>query len=332
MSANSVLSIVEVTQVKNIQNLRVLCCWVLVLCAVIEAGSIGLRNHRSVSLDINNGIESALAMRRVAKTAQIIFAGNSLVYEGISLPVLQTSLGNEVTVATAGIPGSTYYDWEYGLRALFARGSEPDVVVFGISPSQFLRAPAVTSLPVSRLWRSSEITAYYLDWRPGLATVGDLVLEHYSTFFSMRDVFRIYGRKQIAGYSSMVHEWGSHAQDLAVGDEDAKAATYLKRLGALQSECRAHAHLVLIVVPTRQIDDEADEPLLRHAASQLGIPVIEPIQEREWPIGQFQGDGYHLTIEAARQFSRITAGELAVVLGGFDRVNNIDAAEKHSNR
>jgi hypothetical protein len=287
-----------------------LCVWVALLSAAIEVCSVWLRSYRQVSLEISKGVERALAVRHRGGYTQVVVLGNSLVYEGLSEASLQETMGDRVLIETAGVPGSTYFDWEYGLRALLARGSQPDVVVFGISPSQFLRTPAVTALPVSELWRSEEVYSYYRDWHPNPTIVADLLLEHYSTFFAMRDTFRIYGRKQIYGYPSMVREWGPGGVNTnpAPSPGSMLEATFVKRIAGLQAECGAHARLVLIVVPTRQASDEMDEPALRAAALQLGVPVIEPVGEREWPAPKFQDDGYHLTKSASAELS-VLAGE-----------------------
>ena len=290
--------------------------WVLLLCVAIECLSVELRTHRRVSLDTSRGVDNVLSIRRRADYTQVAIVGNSLVYEGLSEQVLRGEMGDHVGVETAGVPGSTYYDWEYGLRALLARGSEPDVIVFGISPSQFLRTPIVTALPVSELWRSRDIYSYYRDWHPNPTTVADLLLEHYSTFFSMRDTFRIYGRKRIYGYESMVHEWGTTgmATDAVVSSDAALETTFVQRIASLKLECGTHARLVLIIVPTRQVGDESEEPALRAAALRLGVPVIEPVGEREWPPSKFQADGYHLTTAAAGEFSVLAGEKLAQIL------------------
>jgi hypothetical protein len=317
MSANHRLNGLDNSEDMAGIRFNVLCIWILILFVIIEVVSGKLRDHRQISVSIMGDIDSAIAVRHSANKMQVVFAGNSLVYEGLSQPVLQEIVGTRFSLSLAGVPGSTYFDWLYGLRALFARGSEPDVVVFGISPSQFLRAPAVTSLPVSRLWRGKDVLSYYQDWKPGLTTTGSLLLEHYSTFFSMRDVFRIYARKQIPGYSSMVEQSGASATPESRAGLPTKGMvdTYKLRLGALQTECKSHARLILIIVPTRQIEDETDEVALKAAARHLDIPLIEPIRERAWPITQFQTDGYHLTPKAAAEFSVSAGKDLTAILG-----------------
>jgi hypothetical protein len=240
----------------------------------------------------------------------LLFAGNSLVFDDLSQVELQRSLGPDFLVHTAGVPGSTYYDWQLGLRALFARGSQPDIVAFSISPSQLLRSPAATPVPVSLLWSTHEIFAYQREQRLDLTQLSELLLEHYSTFYSLRNTVRIYTRKFIPGYEAMSYEWlGSSANPPSSAGEQAEL-TYAKRLARLAAECSSHAQLVLVLSPTNQIEDEKLEPTLRAAAQRLGIRVIEPVAEREWPLEKFRDDRYHLTASAAEEFSKLVAIDL----------------------
>ena len=149
----------------------------------------------------------ALLIRQSSDYRQLLFAGNSLIFDDLSQQELQQSLGPGFLVHTAGIPGSTYYDWSYGLHSLFARGSQPDVLVFGISPSQFLRGPAATPVPVSLIWSMHEIFDYQREQRLNLTQLTELLLEHYSTFYSLRNTLRVYIRKFIPGYEAMVYRW-----------------------------------------------------------------------------------------------------------------------------
>jgi hypothetical protein len=165
---------------------------VLAALLVVEGITIVLHSRRRVTGEVERGVADALAIRGDGGRRQLLFAGNSLIFEGVDRATLQETLGKAFLVHTAGVPGSTYDDWRYGLRSLFRRGAAPEFVVIAISPSQFLRPSAVTPLPVARLWRTREILAYYREQRPGLSALSELLLEHFSTFFYMRDTFRIY--------------------------------------------------------------------------------------------------------------------------------------------
>ena len=219
-------------------------------------------------------------------------------------------MGSGYLVHTAGVPGSTYYDWRYGLHALFARGSQPDVLVFSISPSQFLRRPATTPLPVSTLWSTREIVAYHHEQNTDLSTLSELLLEHYSTYFSLRNTVRIYARKVIPGYESMIYGWTPSTLGPQLNAAPETEALFSDRLSKLVAECGSHTRLMLMVPPTNQLEDEKLQPALKAAAERLGIAVIEPIGEKGWPLTSFREDGYHLTLPAAAEFSKLVAADL----------------------
>jgi hypothetical protein len=293
-----------------VRRLRILLCLLLALLISVEYLTRVMHGHRNATLAIESGIQQALQIRRDPNYRQLLFAGNSLIFDDLSEADLQQGMGPGYIVHTAGVPGSTYYDWRYGLHALFARGSRPDVLVFSISPSQFLRRPATTPLPVSTLWSAREIVAYHREQNIDLSMLSELLLEHYSTYFSLRDTVRIYARKVIPGYESMIYGWtrSTLGPQLNAGPET--ETLFSDRLSKLAAECGSHTRLMLIVPPTNQLEDEKLEPELKVAAEGLGIDVIEPVVEREWPLAKFREDGYHLTELAAAEFSKLVAADL----------------------
>jgi len=302
--------------VPPMRKLWVLLCLVFSLLVSVESLTRAMHNYRKVTLSIEHGVSQALLIRRDPAYRQLLFAGNSMIFEDISQPVLQQGMGSGFLVYAAGVPGSTYSDWRYGLHALFARGSQPDVLVFSISPSQFLRSPAVTPLPFSQLWSTKEILAYNREERLGLTTSSELVFEHYSTFFSLRDTVRIYVRKFIPGYEAMLDDWAKFAPATAIEIGAATEAAFVEKLSDIAVECPLHTRFVLMIPPTNQPADKAAEPALRSAAEKLGIPVIEPVSETDWPLADFQQDGYHLNAAAAGEFSKLVAADLKQILDG----------------
>ena len=289
-------------------RLAILLCLLFATLVSIECLARVMHSHRTATLNVEAGVKDALLIRQSPDRRQLLFAGNSLIYDDLSQPELQQILGSDYEVHTAGVPGSTFYDWRYGLHALFARGSQPDVLVFSISPSQFLRQPAATSLPVSVLWRNQDIVAFDRAEHPSPGTAADMFLQRYSTFFALKDTIRIYFRKFIPGFESLV--WAASVMTPSVDSAHATEPVYAERLSMLLAECGLHTRLVLMIPPTNQPADEALEPHLKAAAESLGIPVIEPVAEREWPITSFREDHYHLTPPVAAEFSRLVATDL----------------------
>ena len=87
-------------------------------------------------------------------------------------------------------------------------------------------------------------------------------------------------------------------------------AVYSERLTKLANECGSHTQLILMLSPTNQLEDEELEPALKAAAESLGVAVIEPVAQREWPMTKFREDQYHLNPAAAAEFSRLVATDL----------------------
>jgi hypothetical protein len=291
-------------------KLAILLCLLLAMLISIEYLARAMHDHRSATVRVEDGVRNALLIRQSPDHRQLLFAGNSLIYDDLSQSELQQALGSGFLIHTAGVPGSTYYDWSYGLHALFARGSQPDVLIFSISPSQFLRGPAATPMPVALLWNLREIVAYQREQRLDLTQVSELLLEHYSTFYSLRNTIRIFVRKSIPGYEPMVNDWSAAGLSHAVTEGPETPAIYSDKLARLATECGVHTRLILIISPTHQLEDEELEPDLKDAAEHLGIAVVEPIAEREWPLEKFREDHYHLTPPAAAEFSRLVAADL----------------------
>lgn len=291
-------------------KLWILLCLLLATMVSIEYLARAMHDRRDATLTIEDGVRQALLIRHSLNSLQLLFAGNSLIFDDLSPPDLQQGMGTGFFIYTAGIPGSTYYDWQLGLHALFARGSQPDVLVFSISPSQFLRNPATTPLPVSRLWSTHEIVAYSREQHINLTAISELIFEHYSTYYSLRNTVRIYVRKFIPGYESMVYSWSGSEAGPAPQTGPGTEAIFADRLARLATECGSHTRLVLMISPTNQHEDEMLEPELRTAAEGLGIAVIEPVTEREWPLTKFRADRYHLTAPAAAEFSKLVAADL----------------------
>ena len=237
-------------------KLTILLCLLLAIMVSVEFLARAMHDRRKATLTVEDGLRNALLIRHSSGSRQLLFAGNSLVFDDLLQPELQQSVGPGFVVHTAGVPGSTYYDWRFGLRALFARGSQPDVLVFSISPSQFLRHPSATPVPVALLWNVSEILDYDREQRLNLTQVSELLLEHYSTYYAMRNTTRIYVRKFIPGYEPMVQGWTLPRRRPRRGRAPRNRGHVFRRLAKLLAECGSHTRLVLMVPPTNQSEDE----------------------------------------------------------------------------
>lgn len=293
------------------RKLALLLLWVLALMIFVECFTRVLHNRRRITLAVEQSIREAAAIRPAPGRKQALFLGNSLIFDDVAQPALQDAMGRDCVVHTVGVSGSTYYDWEYGLRALFQRGSRPDVVVFAISPSQYLRAPTVTPMIVSQLWTNREVFAYRRDQNLRPTALTELLFERHSTFFALRDIVRIYARKAIPGFAGLVGAWARPTPSLPTENQAPSKGAYSEKLRLLTRSLPPGTRLIVLIPPTNQPNDAANEPYLRAAANELGIPVEEPVREYQWPPTKFQPDAYHLNHRAAIEYSRLVGADIA---------------------
>jgi hypothetical protein len=293
------------------RRLAILLSCLFLLVIFLECFTQVLHDRRRVTLTVEQSIRDAVAIRHLAGVKQVLFAGNSLIFMDVAQPALQKAMGGRYMVHTTGVSGSTYFDWQYGLRALFRRGSQPDVLVFAISPSQFIRDPTVTPMIVSQLWTNHEVFSYRKDQKINLSMSTELLLERYSTFFALRDIVRIYARKVIPGFMDLVGVWGRPTPMKPTENQSPSKTAYMEKLAMLVREVPAGTQFVLLIPPTNQPNDTAAEPFLREAAQELGIPVEEPVGEYQWPSSKFQPDRYHLNYYSAVEYSHIVGADVA---------------------
>jgi len=71
-------------------------------------------------------------------STSILVVGNSLLLHGIDRARLQQEMGSRYHVVLYPIEGTTYLDWYFGLRRLFAEGARPTMLVLCISVRQLV--------------------------------------------------------------------------------------------------------------------------------------------------------------------------------------------------
>lgn len=285
----------------------------LLVSASIEGGARLLRDRRPLTVRVEQSIRQAASIKPTPDHVQVLIVGNSLVYDGVDRNAFQQGAGSKYRVHASGIPGSTFSDWKYGIEALFDRGSKPDVLVLAMSPAQVLRSAKATDTVAAKLWLSRQVLSYSLTEGTGPDQFAELVLDHYSTFFYLRQTFRIFVRKLIPGYEGIANTLLANPAISAAkpGTNEVLIARYRDQLSATESMCRGHnARFIFLIVPTRQVEDAKEEPALEVAAQSLGIQVISPVSEQEWPLSQYKPDGYHLSAQAASVFSTLAGTEL----------------------
>ena len=298
---------------------------ILAVCALLliglEAASVWMFGHLGANLTVRRETRDAI---RLASTTDaphsVLIVGNSLVLHGIDEHTLDTTLGPGYEAKKETIVGSGYQDWLYGVPSLLDRGSRPTLIVLGFSPAQLVMDRPPIGRTTRLVWTTKNLAYYTLDRRIGLTAASNLLLQHFSAFFALRDQLRQDSRKLIVpGYAAMSHDFFDGAP--LRPDSTTDVAIAASRLAAMDSTCAAHGvRFVYLLMPTRAQDDAAIEPMMIEAGKRVNVPVLVPIPNRAL-LAADQLDGYHLNAAGAAVFSARTGAALRSISEEATRVS-----------
>jgi len=237
----------------------------------------------------------------------VVMVGNSLMVEGVNLPLLTERIDHSYAVVPYFVLGTNYYDWYFGLKRMFAEGMRPDYVVIGLSPNQ-LAADSIRGDISSRyLFQSSDLLNIAGKTHMNATATSGLILAHYSEFYGTRDVIRGFAMSRVL---PPVGEW-LHTGFAAVRDPEVKEEMLkpiaMERLKNLNQLCIEHgAQFVLVIPPTYQ----KGAGTIERAGAEKGIKVLIPVGDHEFDASDYQSDGFHLNAEGAQKFTDRLAAEL----------------------
>lgn len=288
--------------------------WVLELCAVLliglESASAWMFGHLGANTTTRVETKDAIQLVSTAGTPHtVLIVGNSLVLHGIDVNAMDSALGPGYEVKKETIVGSGYQDWLYGVPSLLDRGSRPSLIVLGFSPAQLVMDRPPIARTTHLVWTTRNLERYTFNDHVGLTAASNLLLQHFSAFYALRDQLRQDSRKLIVpGYAAMSHDFFDGAP--LKPNRTMDIATAAERLAQLDSLCAVRGvRFAYLLMPTRAVDDMAIEPMMIAAGKRAGVPVLVPIPNRELP-PEDQLDGYHLNPAGAAVFSVRTGAAL----------------------
>ena len=288
--------------------------WILIVCGLLalalEAASLWMFGHVGANTTVRVETKDAIQLASNPRTPHtVLIVGNSLVLHGIDERALDSALGPGYVVKKETIVGSGYEDWLYGVPSLLDRGSRPTLIVLGFSPAQLVMERPPIARTTRMVWTAGNLERYTMRARVGLTAASNLLLQHFSAFFALRDQLRQDSRKLIVpGYAAMSHDFfdGAPLQPDTTMDIQIAAA----RLHSLDSACAVRGvHFAFLLMPTRAVDDAAIEPMMIEAGKRAGVPVLVPVSNSALP-AEDQLDGYHLNATGALMFSARTGAAL----------------------
>jgi lysophospholipase L1-like esterase len=242
----------------------------------------------------------------------VLLVGNSLLAQGIDRQRLQQGMRPDYAVTYYPIEGTTYLDWLYGLRRLFAEGARPAAVVLCISGRQLLSNDTFGETFARRLLQVHDL--------PDLVRVAHLNMMSASAYFFANKSAWLGARS--AFRDGLLQKWLPRSDLLAarltpvdplpllVNDQTLRRA--VERLSDLQALAAKYgAEFVFLLPPTLNTNDIS--PVLASRARSVHIPVLVPYRPGEMPRDKFV-DGFHLNSQGATDFSARVAPVLLEAL------------------
>jgi len=252
--------------------------------------------------------QAVLALHQTAANGlpTVALLGNSLLLEAIDAPVLDAKVRNRIAIQTYYVDQTGFYDWYYGLRALFAEGLHPRYVLLGLTGPQLAATGVLADYSSRYLFQASDLLEIARTTHMDATSASEMILAHYSAYYALRSnihgVLRARLAPGLAGFLFGIRDVVLGAE---LGDADLRVVAG-ERLQALSELCKAHGVQLLFLVPAA--------PTSGAAAIQLGgqdhrIVVFAPIKDGVFDASYYH-DGYHLNAKGSAIFTDALAADL----------------------
>jgi hypothetical protein len=279
----------------------------LLLVGLETATRFGFRRISRIEARIYNDHAAAVAVSQGGPThPTILLLGNSLLLEGIDYAALRQSMMHRATPVRFVVDNTSYLDWYYGLRRLFAEGARPDRVVVCLSISQLLATSLRGEYSAFYLIDSKDLTFAGREAGFDLTGISGLYFAHYSMFYAGRNGLRNFALNKVQpAYASVMHGF-SVVPGRSYSDAEVVAMA-VPRLTQLQALCsRYHAQFDLLLPPGF---DSGSQGLIE-AGKRSSVSVLVPVPQNSWPPDLYR-DHFHLNREGAVRFTMLLATELS---------------------
>jgi hypothetical protein len=242
---------------------------------------------------------TALSLRASAPdgSRSLMVVGNSLLVSGIDRQRLRELMGPGYRVALYPIEGTTYLDWAYGLRRLFAEDSRPAVVVLCIGTRHVLSDATNGEGFAYSMMQMRDLPHVVHDSHLDMMRASAYFFAHASAWLGIGSSFRNgLLEKWLPGASLLAaHLAVSDRTTLVANEKTTKRA--LERLRSMRDLAAENgAKFIYLVPPSLNVSDPA--PAIAVAAAPSGVSVLIPYSPGEMPQAAFS-DGFHLNKSGA---------------------------------
>jgi hypothetical protein len=196
--------------------------------------------------------------------------------------------------------GTSYLDWYFSLRKLFAEGSRPSIVGVCLSTRDLMSDATYGESFAHALMLRSDLLRVKKESHLDNTVASDYFFDSLSSWMGHRaEIHDWLLRKTIPGINGLVTYLKPRNPPLPSSDVIlAKALPRLRMLNDLSHQYGAR--FFLLIPPTMDVHDASKE--IQQAAAREGILVLLPFQHAELPETAFI-DGAHLNPQGAALFT-----------------------------
>jgi hypothetical protein len=284
--------------------------WVVVLLAFIAVFVVSIECMARWAFTRISRIEQRVqsqsqAARSIGQNANgshprtVLLVGNSLLGAGVETSVLRQAMPPGWKLAPLQVDDTTYMDWYFGLRRLFAEGARPEVVAVMLSPTQAIATSVRGEFFARHLMQTSDIISVTRELSLHRTNASSMLFARMSEFYGVRAEIRNWLLLKIMpGFQSVASLLTRHPRR-PVDDRDVRNAA-----GRLQEmrELAEHYHVKLIWVLPSLLQTPDGTIGFLDAAKAAQVPVLTPAPSGSLAASNYT-DGFHLAPAGAHIYT-----------------------------
>lgn len=288
------------------------------LLAFEAATRMVVERKSKVQREVNSEYAEAIGIRKGPPPLpkQLLIVGNSLVGHGIDLEELRRDLPSEWQAHEFWIYNTSYDDWYFGLRRLFAAGSRPDVVAVVFAAMHWNESGIRGDYSAQYLFRTADIPRVQSQVGLDKTTTTGLLLSRFSKAYAIRSDIRKVLLNQLLPDLPQMYNLFKPGPPRHISDEQIlEVAT--RRMALYKELVSRYGSSLVLVVPPIPPAVEEHHAALREAAERDGIPIAIPLDGKSVPPSEF-ADDIHLTPKGATFFTsalvKVLASEMSAAV------------------
>src|SRR5258708_18804307 len=235
----------------------------------------------------------------------VLIVGNSLLLAGVDQPKLISDMAPRYAISFLPIENTTYFDWYFGLRRLFAEGARPSTVVLCLTPQQLVSSSVNGESFARHMMQLRDIGRVASEARLDSTGTSAFLFANFSAWLGDHASIRNW----------ILEMWLPHANLLASRFANGNRGTppkpgpesgerermVVQRLDDLRKITDEYgARLIFLIPPI--LSQEPDLDRFRKEATRHGITVLAPFRPGTAAADHF-ADDFHLNHVGAMVFT-----------------------------